>query len=59
MDVQTGDIKYGDVMTNNHHILADVMQKGRNESREVLIQGRYDQGRNNSCLCSVYNILKG
>ncbi len=44
---QTGDIKYVDVMTKNLRILWDVMNKGCNESRDILIQGhfikRYDR----------------
>jgi hypothetical protein len=40
---QTGDIKYGDVMTKNHHILGKVMNMGRNESMDVLIQGHFIQ----------------
>jgi hypothetical protein len=35
-----GDIKYGNVMTKNHHIFGGrtVMNKGCNESRNVLIR---------------------
>jgi hypothetical protein len=38
-----GDIKYGRVMTKNHHILGDVVNKGCNESRDVLILERFIQ----------------
>ncbi len=42
-DIPDRDIKYGDVMTKINHILGDVMKKEHNESRDILIQGRFIQ----------------
>ncbi len=42
IDVPERGLKYKDIMTKNHHIHGDVIT-GRNESRDVLIQGRFIQ----------------
>jgi hypothetical protein len=42
-DIKYRDIKYRDIMTKISHILGDVMKKEHNESRDILIQGRFIQ----------------